>query len=214
MKHWGKRLRAAIQTKNKYSLHITGAFCVANFLLGTGKLAMGLYSQSVFTCVNAGYTYAMVAAKQCALCGFAAPKEKQLRHYRGTAAILILASVLYAVYSLRLLVQPETPRYHMYVAIGIAAFTFTEIGLNLWGALRERNKSILRHALRMVSLASSTICLVLTQTAILSFTQQSDGNELSRVNGAMGVFMGSVAALMGLWMLRWIGAKQKQEELK
>lgn len=213
MGQWSKRFRTLLQKKKEYSLHITGAFCAANFLLGTGKLLMGVYSGSVFTCVNAGYTYAMVAAKQCALQGMKAPAERQLRYYRGTAGILILASMLYAVYSLRLLWQPEAPRYHMYVAIGIAAFTFTEIGLNLWGALRERKKNILLHALKMVSLASSTIGLVLTQTAILSFTQESAGAELSRANGAMGVLMGTAAALMGVWMLRWIGKKQRQEEL-
>lgn len=201
-----------MKKKQQYALQITGAFCAANFLLGTGKLVMGLYAGSVFTCVNAGYTYAMVAAKQCALHGFAAPAEKHPRYYRGSAVILILASVLYAVYAARLLRHPEEPHYHMYVAIGIAAFTFTEIGLNLWGALRERNRSILRHALKMISLASSVIGLVLTQTAILSFTQEGSGAELSKVNGLMGLLMGAAAALMGCWMLRWISKKQRQEE--
>lgn len=204
-------LKMLLNKKKQYALQITGAFCAANFLLGTGKMLMGWYSHSVFTCVNAGYTYAMVAAKQCALYGFAKEEKRQPRHYRGCAAILILASLLYAVYSLRLLYQPEMPKYHPYVGIGIAAFTFTEIGLNLWGALRERNKNLLRYALKMVSLASSIIGLVLTQTALLSFTQEGGDIDFSRVNGMMGLLMGSTTAMMGIWMLRRASRKRKQE---
>lgn len=212
MKRWRKAIQTLLKAKKQYSLHITGAFCAANFLLGTGKLAMGIYAHSIFTCVHALYTYAMVAAKQCALRGFASPAEKHIRYYRGTAVILIIASILYAVYSLRLFWQPETPHYHMYLAIGIAAFTFTEIVLNLWGALQVHRKSLLLHALKMVSLASSIICLVLTQTALLSFTQEGQARDLSRTNGAMGFLMGVTAALIGIWMLRRSKSKSLQEE--
>lgn len=207
-----------IQAKNisrKYSLHITGAACIGNFLVGTGKLAAGLISISFFTCVSAFYTYGMVIAKVCALKGIGKDRQKQYAHYRLTGIILIAASILYAVYAARLLWYPEVSHYGMYVGLAIATFTFTEIGLNVRGVIIERkNKELLYYALKMVSLAASLISLVLTQTAILSFTHE-DAAEYnpSFSNGIMGLLMGSVSTGIGVFMLLRVKKIQKKEEL-
>lgn len=195
-----------IKLKNltkKYSLHITGAACIGNFLVGTGKLLVGLISLSFFTCVSAFYTYGMVVARMCALKGMGKDREKQYAHYRLTGIILILASIFYAVYAARLLWKPENPIYNLYIGIAIATFTFTEIGMNIRGVIVERkNKELLYHALKMVSLTSSLICLVLTQTALLSFSvEDASDYDISFANGIMGLLMGSVGTLIGVFML-------------
>lgn len=53
------------------SLHLTGAVCIGNAILGIGKLALGIYSLFFFTCVSTFYTVGMVAAKLCTLVGIA-----------------------------------------------------------------------------------------------------------------------------------------------
>ena len=186
-----------------YSLHISGAACIGNFVVGTGKLLMGIVSLSFFTCVSALYTYGMVMAKMCALRGIRKPREKQYIHYKMTGIILIIASVLYAVYAGRLLKYPENAKYDIYVGITIATFTFTEIGLNIRGVIVERkNKELLYHALKMVSLAASLISLVLTQTALLSFTHAGEADyNPSLANGIFGLLMGSVSTMIGVFML-------------
>ncbi|MBU5477901.1 hypothetical protein KQI69_01640 [Eubacterium sp. MSJ-13] len=188
---------------NKYSLHITGAACIGNFVVGLGKLIVGLISLSFFTCVSAFYTFGMVIAKMCALKGIGKSREKQYAHYRLTGIILIVASVLYAIYSTRLLFKPEVPHYGINVGLAIATFTFTEIGLNIRGVIVERkNKELLYHALKMVSLAASLISLVLTQTALLSFTHEDVADyDPSFSNGIMGLLMGCVSTIIGIFML-------------
>lgn len=198
--------------KYRNTIRLTGAACTANVLLGTGKLLMGIFSGSFFTLVNALYTYGMVAAKFCALKGIAVPVPRQYVYYRRAARILIAASLCYAVYAARLLWHPQSTRYHPYLAMGIAAVTFTEIGLNLWGVLAERKKrSLPFHALKTINLASSLIGLVLTQTALLSFTHSETGYSSSRFDGMMGLCMGGCAAGLGCFML-WRAAKLEQEE--
>lgn len=180
-------------------------------VVGLGKLLMGLLSLSLFTCVNALYTFGMVAAKGVALTGIAKEQSPQVqyRYYRVSGWILIGASLLYMLYSARLFVHPANTRFHPYVAIGIAAFTFTELALNLRGVLRTRHRhSPLLHAIKTIHLASSLICLVLTQTALLSFASvQTDKHPFA--NGLFGVMMGAVAALLGLFMLIRISRIQK-----
>lgn len=197
--------------ENGLSLRLSGAFCMGSAAAGIGKLLLGLLSLSLFTCVNALYTFGMVAAKGVALTGIAKEQSPraQYRYYRASGWILIGASLLYMLYSARLFVHPVNTRFHPYVAIGIAAFTFTELALNLRGVLVTRHRhSPLHHAVKTIHLASSLICLVLTQTALLSFASvQTDKHPFA--NGLFGVMMGAVAALLGFFMLIRISRIQK-----
>lgn len=202
---WLKRSDAEMTVRmgkaRSNTVRLTGAACTGSFLLGCGKLALGLLSASLFTCANAFYTFGMVAAKFCALKGIAVPAPKQHTYYRATAGILIAASLCYAFYALRLLLHPEQPHYDMNLALLVATFTFTEIGLNIRGILMERRSGqLMFHAIKMVNMASSLICLALTQTALLSFTATDAAQDFSLANGIMGMLMGSAAALMGIFM--------------
>lgn len=197
-------------------MRITGAACIGSFLLGTGKLLAGLMALSFFTCVSAFYTYGMVIAKLCALKGLTKPRAQQYAYYRSTGLILIAASVCYGIYAARLLHYPENTQYDLYTGITIATITFAEITVNCRGvAVERKNKALLFHALKMVNLAASLISLVLTQTALLSFSQEklADYNP-SSANGIMGMLMGGVSALIGCYMLlrvRRIQAAEAQQ---
>lgn len=196
------------------SLQITGASCIGNILVGAGKLIMGILSFSVFTCVSAFYTFGMVLAKLFALSGISKGKSRELqcRYYMISGEVLIIASALYIAYSARLFFYPEVSSYHPYVGITIAAFTFTELTLNIRGVILERhNHTLLIHAIKMINLASSLICLVLTQTALLSFTHEREiGYDPSLSNGLMGVLMGSAATLLGVIMVIRVNRIKKE----
>lgn len=185
------------------SLHITGASCIGNLGVGIGKLLMGIVSLSFFTCASAFYTFGMVAAKCAALTGIVKEDSRkgQYRYYKMAGMILIVSSLLYILYSLRLILNPVLTSYNENVALAIATFTFTELVLNIRGVIVERhNHTPLIHAIKMINLASSLICLVLTQTAILAMS--SDHAELQpRTNGRFGMIMGGVATLIGIIML-------------
>jgi len=204
---------------NKYgdnisrSLHITGASGAASIIVGFGKLAMGILSLSFFTCVSAFYTFGMVIAKYCALAGIARAKsvKEQYRYYTLSGIILIAASVMYIAYSIRLFFYPANPVYDMNVAIAIATFTFTELTLNIRGVIiTRRNHDPLIHAIKMINLASSLICLVLTQTAILSFASTAV-DQHPAANGLIGIIMGSIATLLGIFMIIRIKRIKRQE---
>lgn len=202
--HANKTIDERVDRKSRLSFRVAGASCVGNAVIGLGKLVMGLVSLSFFTCVSAFYTFGMVAAKGCAIAGIynAATKKEQYRYYLLSGVILIAVSALYIAYSVRLLFYPVTAVYHPYVAIGIAAFTFTELTLNIRGVIIERhNHTPLIHAIKMINLASSLICLVLTQTALLSFADTESAAVHSQANGLIGIIMGSLAVLLGVIMI-------------
>ena len=152
--------------KRGRSLQVAGASCIASAAAGMGKLAMGLVSLSLFTCMSAFYSFAMVVAKVVALSALVrgAGRDAQLRSCKLAGRLLVAASALYMLYSARLIWNPIERGFHLYVAIGIAAFTFFELGLNIRGVLVERRgKEPLFYALKTINLASACISLVLTQ---------------------------------------------------
>lgn len=202
-------IRANVHMKEKFqpkisrSLQATGASMTANVFIGFGKLLMGILSLSFFTSVSAFYTFGMVVAKYFALSGMlkAKNRKEQYHYYFLSGIILIIASIMYIAYSVRQFIHPTTNIYHMYIALAIAAFTFIELSINIRGVIVERhNRTPLIHAIKMINLASSLICLVLTQTAILSFADtQVDFHP--KANGFIGILMGCCATLLGVIMI-------------
>lgn len=200
--------------KKKYrSMQITGASCFGNTFVALGKFILGIYTLNFYICVSGLYTLGMVSARACALTGIIKEREvaRQYPYYRFSGIILITASMAYITYSIRLLQHPQNNSYNEITGITIAAFTFLELGLNFRGILIERkNKTPLFYALKIINMASSLICLALTQTALLSF--QETGTENSRWNGLMGILMGSIAVLLGVMMIQRIRKMQYEEE--
>lgn len=212
LKHSSDIIQTQYNAAASRTLHLTGISSLGNLLLGLGKIVSGLLSLSVFVCVNGCYTLGMVLARTCALTGVLRAKDvkTQYRYYRWSGIILILASLAYMAYSGWSYFNPRQTAYHMYVALAIATFTFTEITLNVRGVLVNRkNKTPLLHAIKTINLAASLITLVLTQAAILSFAQ--GGNHDPSVNALLGLVTGGCAVLLGVYMIWRIGRMEQRE---
>lgn len=210
-----REIRNAYNASASRALHLAGISGVGNIVLGLGKLSTGILSVSIFVCVNGLYTLGMVLARYCALAGAIRTQDvkKQYNYYRWSGIILILASLLYILYAAWSYFHPKEVSYHMYIALAIATFTFTEIGINLYGMLANRkNRTPLLHAIKTINLAASLISLVLTQSAILAFAD-GDGHDPS-VNALMGLLSGMCAVLLGVYMLWRIGKLEKKEQFE
>ena len=193
------------------TLHLAGISGVCSILLGLGKIVSGVLSLSVFVCINGLYTLGMVLARYCALAGAIRTQDphQQYVYYRRSGKILIAASLLYISYSAWSFFHPKWVSYHMYVALAIATFTFTEIGMNLYGMIANRkNRTPLLHAIKTINLAASLVSLVVTQSAILAFAGQGYNPA---VNALMGMFSGTCAVLLGGFMLWRIERIQHNE---
>ena len=204
------RIKETYVAREQRYLHITGATGMTSILLGLGKVGFGLVSLSLFISVNGCYTLGMAAARYCALMGTVHAKEKHTEYFYDRAAgqIMVVASLLYILYSVWLIFYPVETKYGEITAITIATITFTEIGLNMRGFLKHRKSAYpLLHALKTIGLGTSLISLVLTQSAILSFTMEM---QYPVVNGFFGTIMGGCAALLGLYMIWRIGKIEKQ----
>lgn len=164
-----------------------------------GKAAISLYSLSFFMFVNALYSLGMGFARAIAIKMHAQTPLQQLKSYRNIGIIILLSSLSYVLYSIRLFFGGTTAHYPMTIALAIALYTFVEFGIDIREMIRLRKSHALEaKALRAISLSSTLLCFVLTQTAILSF---ADAGDHRAANAISGVLFGSFAAVVGLILI-------------
>ncbi|MFV0362668.1 MAG: hypothetical protein ACK5LL_06215 [Suipraeoptans sp.] len=167
--------------------------------LVAAKSTLSLFTRSFFMFVNAMYSGGMGIARFVAVTMHSQEGEKQIRSYRYVGIIISTASICYVLYSVRLFFDGQTGVYDMNVALVIALYTFVEFGINIREAIKLRKSRALEaKALRAISFASTLICFVLTQTAIMSFA--AEGNN-SFANALSGIIFGVLAALVGLFVI-------------
>lgn len=190
-----KTISALIRHRKLVFTRITmlkDAFLVA------AKTAISVFSLSFFMFANALYSAGMGIARFYAVRMHTRDKARQIRSYRFVGIIIFIASICYVVYSARLFGGGKTKPYSMNIALVIALYTFVEFEINIRDAFRLRkSKALEAKALRAISLSSTLLCFVLTQTAIMSFAAEGDN---SSANALAGVVFGGLAALVGLYI--------------
>lgn len=118
------------------------ASVVANALLAIGKICVGIFTPSLFVCVNALYNVGIGLAKHYCLLGIDKSEDdkQQYKYYRIVGVIILLASLVYMIYSVRMFVGHKSSyQYSDDIAVAIAAFTFTEITVNAIGYKSSKN---------------------------------------------------------------------------
>jgi len=183
-----------------------------NIVMAVGKMIVGLYTASVFLYIYAFYNVGLALAKATAVKGHYAGKQppdethpygygrEEYKSYFKVGVILTTSSVVFIIYCLRLFLYGSSVSYSKNVALAIACMTFVEIVMAVHGSIvmMRKGKAPAVSAIKLSNLAASLISLVLTQTAILSFTHQGD---MSYYNGLAGLIFGGLAALIGVGMM-------------
>jgi hypothetical protein len=163
------------------------------------KTALSIISTSFFMFANALYSAGLGGARLIAIKMYAQNEEQQIKSYRNVGIIISASSICYVLYSIRLFFGGSQTDYNMIIGIAIACYTFLEFGINIRDALRLRkSKALETKAVRAISLSSTLLCFVLTQTAIMSFVGEGDN---SFTNALSGVGFGGVAALVGIYVM-------------
>lgn len=197
---------------------------IGSFILALGKIGMAVFSFSFFLGVNGIYTGIVAYGKHLSLLGMRTTDARKTEryYYKQIGALILIASVLYLIYTFRLFQQHTATTYSEYLGITIAAVTFFEMGFSIVGIYRARKqKDLMKKAIKMLNLCSALIGLVLTQTALLSFTAENvaDGSGVthevlaqtanlsfshlnqSGANAMSGFLFGGLTGLIGLLML-------------
>lgn len=160
------------------------------------KLVMSIASTSFFMFANALFSCGIGLARYVALKMQGKETAGQLRLYRRVCAILSFSGLCYAGYSVRLFFGGSAGQYSEVMALAIAAYTFVEFGIQIYDLIKLRKKRDLEaETLRLVSLCGILVSFVLTQTAIMSFSEPGEHNFS---DGLAGVVFGGLVVIVGV----------------
>jgi hypothetical protein len=199
------RFVAAMRDTGRRNIYFSVAAIPGHVVMAGWKGALMIVSPSLFILANILFTLGLALVKTLVV--FADRRMQRtgdqtvpVRAYRASGLVLLLLSLAYAALCLPLVLgEASTERYSYELAIAIATVTFVELGFSIHGfASSRRRRDLLMEAVKLSNLAASLIFLVLTQTALLSMTSETDH---SRYNGICGIVMGAGAALISLRML-------------
>jgi hypothetical protein len=119
------------------SVQMTKLSRIVNATLALGKIGIGIYSHSLFPCVNGFYNIGITAAKHIALKD--ADEHGRLQAYGRVGAAIVFISVLYLAYALNMALRGKSNmQYDIITSLTIATFTFTEIAIAVRGVIAAR----------------------------------------------------------------------------
>jgi len=179
---------------------------------------MGIYNHSFLFFVSGFYNLGLGFAKAVAVKGYAESKgkpifpftlqinstseksrQKEYRYYQLVGVIVLLASLAYTIGSIGVLVgEHSNVHYSLIMVVEIGIITAFEIAISLQGVFaRRREKEPILEAIKLTSLISSLIGLVLVQTAILGHA----GEKTMIYFDYVGIFLGGVSFFIGVYMI-------------
>lgn len=175
------------------------------------KLVMSIVSFSFFMFANALFSCGIGIARYTALMMQGKDRGDQLRLYAKVALILSFSGICYVVYSIRLFFGGSAGKYGMVMAIAIACYTFVEFGIQIRELIKLRKEQNLEaEALRLISFSGILVSFVLTQTALMSFSEPGEHNFS---DGLAGVVFGGLVCIVGLVaLMRYYYCKEKFRE--
>ncbi len=186
-----------------------------NFSVAAGKTVIGIVTFSLFIVISGIYSLGIGLAKKMYYTGCGKGRENEKKYFLLMALLLLASSVMYIIYMICLLFSHSQTVYGEITAISIAAISFFELGIAVRGLVKCRKKgNLLLSGLKIVNLSGAFISLVLTQTALLSFTMGSTSADMetaARSNAAIGILMGCVSLALAVYMLTVYNGKKKQD---
>lgn len=178
-----------------------------SLMLGIYKIILSVLTNSILIFIYSFYNFGSMIIKITFMKNYKKENEK----YYFVGLIVVITSICYIFYSIKMLRGELNPNYHEYLAIGIAAVTFWDIGVAIYGIIKARKqKNIKIESLKLTSLASSLISLNLTQIAIFSFEKIDNAYFY---NGLMGIGLAIIAMCIGVYMIFYIKKNIKKEDV-
>lgn len=180
---------------------INTLFSIAlNILLAIGKTILTIFSGSFMFLISGGINLLIGFSKRECYLGIKNNIQSEFKKRNiKIALLLIFSGLMYIIYMTRLLfIKNSSFNYDGFLSINIALISFVEMGFAIAGILRVKRSGHYYRNIKIINFASACTAIILTQVALLSFTETQNAN---RVNGLSGTGVGLFIVLLGVFIL-------------
>lgn len=194
--------------KKNVNLTISNFFTmIYRYIFGIFKVVIGIIKMDYFYCVSGIYNILLGGCKNMFLYGKNKSKDIQYKIFKYIAITLIVASILYIIYSCSFFIYP-----HQYTRLGIvpiiviAIFSFFDVLISLYGVFKNIvKKDIMSIGSKCISLICANSCAAFTQVCIIElFVNNYNYKIISIVNGIIGIIIGMLCLLIAIAMIKII----------
>lgn len=194
---------------NKVKIILKKITICKDYFLVIEKAVFGILTHSSIMWINSLYSCFLGTARSLCIKNLNSDYKKQYKTYISVAILLILASIVYGIYNSIVLFAGKKVTYHLYISIGIAAFTFFEFGFNIRELIKVRKiNSPIAKSIAYINFSAICASFVLTQTVLTSLHPEEN---YSFQNGLSAAIFAGIIFLTGLYMLI---SKNKLKEYK
>lgn len=196
-----KYFNLGFKKKTEYSTILSIAL---NICSGIFQFVLGIVIKEYFLCVSGFVSFFLLSSKLNCILGINLENKSFQKRNQSVSILLMLSGVCYIAYMSRLLVfDIHIKQYPLVLAIMIAAISFGQIGVAIYGLFKVKGQGHLYKNIKVINLTSSLTSLVLTQTALMSMsTSQSD---LNTSVGYFGIGVGIFSIILGIFV--WISPR-------
>jgi len=199
--------------ENNFTVQFSKISMLTNAVMAIWKIGMGTYTSFLFLWVSGLYNIGICLAKAVAVMGYSNSKKplderrsseyrrREYRYYCLIGIIIFATSLIYTVSCIREIVgESEAVQYSLLVVIMLAAVTVGEFIVFISGVRSaRRDREPIMEAIRLTSVVSAIVTLVLTLKAALPYAGLGTGT--SGVYEAIGIFFGAVSSIIGIYMI-------------
>lgn len=178
----------------QFSMFIT--LCV-----GIGKFVFGIVFKNPMFGVSGVFSVFMCLSKvECYLGAKTSRKTFKSRN-NMIAIFLLIASLVYIFYSARLVFMDfSSMSYPDFAAIIIAAVSFVELGIAIYGLSKVKRKGHYFRNIKIINFASALTAIVLTEIALLSFASDLAPKQTDFIGGISGIAVGAINVILAVYI--------------
>ncbi len=187
-----------MEKRRRRIILFTRSSMIWNIIVALYKISLAYMSHSVLILLYAFYDISLIITKTT----FIKKLKDESERYYIVGLIVMASSILYIIYSIRILAGESPIRYNLYLSIAITVISVLDLVLAIVGIKHARKRMNLEEETsKLISLATSLISLSLTPTAIMSFTKI---DNVTFYMGVLGVIFGTLSVFIGIYMLFYI----------
>lgn len=125
-----------------------------NFIMGIYKIGLAIFTNSVLIFIYSFYNFGTMILKATFIKNYKKESEK----YYLVGLIVVITSICYMFYSVKMIRGELNPNYHEYLAIGIAAVTFWDIGMAIFSS-KGINDQYFYNGMMGIGIALIAMCI-------------------------------------------------------
>ena len=174
-----------------------------NIILCIAKLIASAIFKNYFLVAAGLFNIFVFLAKGECLLGLRLTNDKKTFKYRNFFIFLFVltAGIVYTAYSTRLVIFEDYNTYNFSMELGllIALVSFIELGVAIYGLIRVKKYGHFYRDIKIINFITALTALVLTSTAITSFSNAGVKN-IKLYNGMFGMVVGIFTIIMAVYI--------------